>query len=147
MGEGVKQNMEIQLDRIGKMAMFAAMTSREEEDLLKTLFATQYSQFKLAVTFLAGTKNDVLKNVSKAVITCALQNEIIKRSSTSIHAVIHACLEALGGIVDHIPADTSLKLKVAVVSDNEWVAVALYGDSAVHPLTNHERAGLGLMHL
>ncbi len=147
MSEGVVQQMELQIDRIGKMAMFAAMTSREEEDTLKELFPSQYTKFKLAVTFLAGTKTEVMKNVSKAVVTCALQNEIVKRSSSSVHAIIHATLEALGGIVDHIPSDTSLKLKVAVVSDNDWVAVALYGDSAVHPLTNHERAGLGLMHL
>ena len=58
-----------------------------------------------------------------------------------------ASLEAITGITNHILFDAALKLKMAIVSDGKWVAVALYGDSAIHPITNHERAGLGIMHI
>lgn len=139
--------MELVLDRIGKIAMFAAMTSREEESVFKDLVEKKYPQYKLAVTFITGTKSEVVKVISKSAISCALQNDVIKRSATHVHAVIHATLEAIGGIVDHIPSDTSLKLKLTIVSDENWVCVAIFGDSAVHPITNHERAGLGTMHL
>ena len=140
--------MELMLDRIGKLAMFAAMTSREEEGTLKEIvLANNDNKFKLAVTFITGTKSEVVKIITKSAISCALQNDIVKRSNTHLHAIVHATLEAIGGIVDHIPSDTSLKLKMAIVSDPEWVCVAIYGDSAVHPITNHERAGLGIMHL
>jgi hut operon positive regulator len=139
--------MEITLDRIGKLALFAAMTSREEEDVLKEEFLSKYKHTRLAVTFVTGTKSEIMRIIPKSAISCAIQNNVIKKVSTQIHAIIHATLEAIGGIVDHIPSDTSLKLKLSIVTDHEWVAVAIYGDSAVHPVTNHERAGLGIMHL
>jgi hut operon positive regulator len=88
-----------------------------------------------------------MKVVSKAAVSCALQNNVIKKAETQVHAVVHATLEAIGGIVEYIPADTSLKLKLSIVSSPNWLAVAIYGESAVHPVTNHERAGLGIMHL
>lgn len=140
--------MEISLDRIGKLALFAAMTSREEEDRLKQEIETaKQGQFRLAITFVTGTRSEVMKVVSKSAVSCALQNNVIKKAANQVHAVVHATIEAIGGIVEYIPADSSLKLKLSVVSSPDWLAVAIYGDSAVHPMTNHERAGLGIMHL
>lgn len=139
--------MQIELDRIGKMAMLAAMTSREEEDILKQIVAKDYKQYKLAVTFITGSRNEVMKSLTKSAIGCALQNEIVKPDPGAVHAVMHAALEAVTGITNHILLDAALKLKMAIVSDGKWVAVALYGDSAIHPITNHERAGLGIMHI
>jgi len=60
---------------------------------------------------------------------------------------VHAGLDALKGIINDLGADTSLKLKVAIVRDKHWVSVALYGDSAYSSYTNHERASLGVMHI
>ena len=139
--------MEISLDRVGKLALFAAMTSREEEELLKQEVEEKYGRFRLAITFVTGTRSEVMKVVSKAAVSCALQNNVIKKAETQVHAVVHETLEAIGGIVEYIPADTSLKLKLSIVSSSNWLAVAIYGESAVHPVTNHERAGLGIMHL
>ena len=139
--------MQIELDRIGKLAMLAAMTSREEEDILKGIVEKDYKQYKLAVTFITGSKNEVMKTLSKSAIGCALQNGIVKAEAGPVHAVMHASLEAITGITNHILFDAALKLKMAIVSDGKWVAVALYGDSAIHPITNHERAGLGIMHI
>ena len=139
--------MDLVLDRIGKLALFAAMTNREEEEKLKEKVQTEMPGYRLGVTFLSGSKTDVMKSASKAVVNCAVQNDVIRKSASSIHAVTHAMLEAIESIVGYIPSDTSLKLKVAIVSDNSWIAVAIYGDSAIHPITNHERAGLGIMHL
>lgn len=136
-----------EFNRIGKLALFAAMTTREEEEVLKTLVERDYKDFKLAVTFITGSRNDVMKNLSKAAIGCALQNNIVKADSGQVHAVMHASLEAVTGITNHVLLDANLKIKMAIVSDGKWVAVALYGDSAIHPLTNHERAGLGVMNL
>ena len=138
--------MEITTDRIGKLAMLAAMTSREEEDKLKEYVLKNYPQFKMAVTFISGTKNKITETITKSAVGCALQNEIVRSTSGDVHAVMHATLEALTGITNHF-IDSSLKLKMVIVSDGQWVAVALYGDSAIHPLTNHERAGLGVMNL
>ena len=40
-----------------------------------------------------------------------------------------------------------LALKIAIVRNTHWIAVGMFGESAMHPLTNHERCGLGIMHL
>jgi len=138
---------EIEPDRIGKMALLLAMTTREEEEAMKALVKEKYPKFKIGITFLSGNRHEVMKNMAKAAIGCVTQNHVIRMDKGEIHATIHASLEALTCITNHILVDTNLKLKLAAVSDGSWVAIALYGDSAVHPLTNHERAGLGVMNL
>ncbi|WP_339064025.1 HutP family protein [Tepidibacillus marianensis] len=47
----------------------------------------------------------------------------------------------------NVSSSVSLAVKVAVVRDHHWIAVAMYGLSAIHPITNHHRIGLGIMHL
>jgi len=44
-------------------------------------------------------------------------------------------------------SSTSIAVKIAIVRNDNWVAVAIFGQSAIHPLTNHLRAGLGVMHI
>lgn len=138
--------MQIEPDRIGKLAMLAAMTNREEEDQLKAWVSENNPNLKLAVTFISGTRNKIMDTITKSAVGCALQNNVVHANGVEIHAVMHATLEAISGITNHL-IDASLKLKMSIVSDGHWVAVALYGDSAIHPLTNHERAGLGIMNL
>ena len=70
--------MEITTDRIGKLAMLAAMTSREEEEKLKEFVLKNYPQFKMAVTFISGTKNRITETITKSAVGCALQNEIVR---------------------------------------------------------------------
>jgi hut operon positive regulator len=41
----------------------------------------------------------------------------------------------------------SLALKIGIAARDEWLAVAISGRSALHVVTNHWRAGLGVMHL
>ena len=70
-----------------------------------------------------------------------------KTSYDDIHALIHATEEAKKGILVSVSSSASLALKIAVVRDDGWLAVALFGKSALHYMTNHERAGLGVMHI
>lgn len=139
--------MNLVCDRIGKAALFAAMTSQEEENYLKSHMGAECPGFRLAVTFVSGLTSDVRKKIAQAVIACSLQNKIIEKSPGSVHAVMHAALEAFEQIGSHVPVDASLKMKVAITTDDRWVAVAIYGDSAIQAMTNHERAGFGVMHL
>lgn len=139
--------MELACDRLGKTALIAAMTSQAEEAALKERIAAIAPGMKIAITFVSGMTTEVKRRFVQAVITCSVQNEIIRKEKEPVHAVMHAALEAFDHICSHIPAEASLKMKVAVVSDGKWVAVAIYGDSAIQLLTNHERAALGIMHL
>ena len=102
---------------------------------------------RLAVTVVSGLTGEIKGSFTKAIVGCSLQNGLVRKSSGQIHAVIHASLDALEGIIKQVPSEASMKLKVAIVTDEDWVAVAVYGDSAFYPITNHERCSLGVMHL
>ena len=141
------EKMELKLNRIGKIAMAAALTDEHEEEIIKEYVKKYGIDYKLAVTFVTGLTSDIKKTFVKSIIGCALQNHIVKKKGTQMHALIHAALDALDGVIHSVPVDSSLKLKVGICTDYEWIAVAVYGDSAFYPLTNHERAGMGVMHL
>ena len=139
--------MEMGLQRIGKIAMLAAMSDEKEEERIKKEVSENMNEYRLAVTFISGLSTDISKSFVKSIVGCALQNNVIRKSGTQIHAVLHAALDSLKGVIHQVPAEASLKLKVGIVSNQDWVAVAIYGDSAFYPITNHERSALSMMHL
>ncbi|MDI6860611.1 MAG: HutP family protein [Caldisericia bacterium] len=135
----------MKLERIGKIAMLAALSDDEEEKVIKEK-AVKIG-IKLAVTVVAGLASNVKEHFVKSIIGCAIQNNIVEKNSVLIHGVVHASLDALQGILHQVPVDASIRMKVGIASDGHWIAVALYGDSAFYPLTNHERGSLSIMHL
>ena len=139
--------MSLKLQRIGKIAMIAALTDEEEEAILKEKIEKSSNNIKLAITVVAGVLKDVKETFVKSIIGCALQNNIVNKNSVEIHGVLHGALDALIGITHQIPVDASIKMKVALVTDGRWIAIAIYGDSAIYPLTNHERGSLTIMHI
>ena len=138
--------MDINPDRIGKVAIMAAISSRAEEDLFKD-YIYQNTHLRIGVTFVSGIRTEVVKSFIKSLVACALQSKVIRHRSNEIHGVIHAGLECLNGVSSHVAAESSMKLKIAMVSDGRWIAIAAHGESAFHPETNHERMGFGVMHL
>lgn len=135
----------MKLERIGKIAMLLALSDEEEERAIKEKFKN--SNIKVAVTVVAGLASQVRENFVKSVIGCAVQNNIIEKNSVLAHGVVHASLDSLQGVLHQVPVDASIKMKIGIVTDGHWIAVALYGDSAFYPLTNHERGALSIMHL
>lgn len=139
--------IKVEADRLGKLALLLAMSSRDEEDKIKEIVAKEHQKINVGVTFLSGSVSTVMNNITRAAIGCSIQNKIIKGSPQEVHAIVHAALEAITGITNHVTIDASLKIKMSIVTDGLWVIVAVYGDSAIHPITNHERAGMGVMHI
>lgn len=72
---------------------------------------------------------------------------LFKKTTNDIHALIHATEEAKKGILVNVSTSANLAMKIAVARDDTWIAVALFGKSALHYMTNHDRAGLGVMHI
>ncbi|MDC7784979.1 HutP family protein [Rhodoplanes sp. TEM] len=138
--------MDIATNRIGKLAMIAAMSSDDEEIRIKEQVAADH-RVRLTVTYVSGRKGDIERVFVRSLIGAALKADTVQERAGAIHAVIHAGLEAWHGLTNAVVDSSSLKIKVAIVSDGKWVAIAAYGDSAMHQLTNHERIGLGVMHL
>ena len=140
--------MENSIKSAGSAAMLLALTQTlYDEGRMKELVAR--SAFKAVVTEVGGktTYDDFNEKVNRAVIGACLNSGIISKTSNEIHAVIHAAEEAKKGILVSVNTSASLALKLAVARDEHWVAVALFGKSALHYMTNHERAGLGVMHI
>ncbi len=128
-------------------AMLLALTwSLEAENEVKNILDKQ--GMKYVVTEIGGRSfGEFQGKTTKAVLGACLNNGLIKKTAPQAHAVLHAAEEAKKGIMVNASTSTSIAVKVAIVRNDYWVAVAMFGQSAIHPLTNHYRAGLGVMHL
>ncbi len=135
----------MKLERIGKIAMLAALSDEEEERTIKE--KAKKIGIKVAVTVVAGLASNVKESFVKSIIGCTIQNNIIEKNPVLAHGVVHASLDALQGVLHQVPVDASIRMKAGIATDGNWIAVALYGDSAFYPLTNHERGSLSIMHL
>jgi len=133
--------------KAGTAAMLLSLTSTiKGEEKIKSLIRSE--GLKMAVTEVGGKNSGEFQDkVTRAVMGGCLNNGIIEKTTASIHALLHAVEEAKKGVLINASTSASLALKVAVVRDEQWIAVAIYGQSAIHPITNHHRAGLGMMHL
>lgn len=132
---------------LGRAALLLAMTEdrKEEEEVKKWLASVGYT--RAVATEVSGTLHEFKQKVVKNAVAAALNTGVIENAPEKIHSVVHAALEALCGIQVVSMANPSLKVKMSIVSDQKWVAVGMFGVSAAYPSTNHERAGLGVMHL
>lgn len=132
---------------VGAAAMLLALTwsLRIEEEIKAVLKNTE---LKFVVTEIGGKSyGEFQEKSTKAIIGACLNSGLIRKTAVEIHAILHAAEEAKRGLLVNASSSTSLAMKIAIVRSNEWVAVAMFGQSAIHPITNHTRAGLGIMHI
>lgn len=140
--------MENSVNSVGTAALLLALTqTMYDEERAKQLVAKK--DFKAAVTEVGGqtTLNEFNEKVNRAVIGAALNSGIIQKCTNDIHALIHATEEAKKGVMIGANTNQNLALKMAMVRDDTWIAVAMFGKSAVHYMINHDRGGLGIMHI
>ncbi len=148
MNEGARSVLSSCVSSAGTAAMLLALSrSITDEDFIKTLVAKR--GYRYVVTEVGGrsTVAEFQERTTKAVIGACLNSGMVKKTAPNIHALLHALEEAKRGVLVNASSSASLAMKIAIVRDSQWVAVAMFGDSAIHPITNHERAGLGVMHL
>lgn len=129
-------------------AMLLALTRTiADEEYVKKMLSER--GYKYVVTEVGGNSagSEFQVKTTRAVMGACLNCGLITKSCSSAHALLHATEEAKRGIMVNTASSTSLAVKIAIVKDDTWIAVALFGQSALHPMTNHERAGLGVMHL
>jgi HutP. len=132
----------------GTAAMLLALTHTisDEEAVKKMVSELGY---RFVVTEVGGNSGltEFQSKTTRAVIGAALNSGLLSKSPTNYHALLHAAEEAKRGILTNVSSGSSLAVKIAIVRDASWIAVAIFGESALHPVTNHERAGLGIMHI
>lgn len=140
--------LQSSLKSVGSAAMLLAITQNlYDEDVMKKHVAA--AGLKAVVTEMGGktSVDDFSDKINRAIIGAGLNSGIIEKTSNEIHAIIHATEEAKKGALMSVSTSASIAMKIAIVRDKHWIAVALFGKSALHYMTNHERAGLGIMHI
>lgn len=136
------------IDTVSSAAVILSLskTMNDEEEIKRFL---QSQGYVCAVTEVGGKSSlaEFQERSTKSIIGACLNCNIIKKDSSEIHSLLHAAEEAKKGVIINVSSSTHLSLKVAIVRKEYWLAVAMYGDSAVHYTTNHQRIGLGVMHI
>jgi len=130
---------------IGRAALWLAMSEdREQESKIQSDLLQQ--GYHSVATEVSGPLLNVRQNIVKNVVAAAVNTKVIDNTPMQIHSVTHAMVEALSGVVTAPNAPRpSLKIKVGIVSDQDWVCVALYALTSFHPSYNHEKVGIGTM--
>ncbi|WP_444459839.1 HutP family protein [Rhodobacter capsulatus] len=109
----------------------AAISSREEEDLIKEQILA-HPTWKVGITYVTGRRSEIEKGFVKSIVACALNGGVIHNRPGAVRGDSRrAGMPA--GVSATVVAESNLKLKVALVSDGHWVAVAAHGESAFHP--------------
>ncbi|HHV78438.1 MAG TPA: HutP family protein [Firmicutes bacterium] len=124
--------------------MLALTRTREEEEAVKQVLSRLRVRF--AVTEIGGITENLRSKIAPQVIGACLSQGVIRKCPSHTHALLHAILEAERGLMMDASMSGSMSLKIAVTTHGSWIAVAIFGQSAFHVLTNHRRAGLGTMH-
>lgn len=133
---------------IGSAAMFLAMSNTiNDEQKVKDFLKGE--GYQCAVTEVGGNTSHVnfQEKTIKAIIGAALNNNVVSKEPYEIHAILHAAMEAKQGVVVNVANSANISVKIAIVRKDSWVAVGMFGESAIYHLTNHERCGLGTMHI
>ncbi len=133
--------------KVENAAMLLALTwTLNLEDKIKSI--VRKNGFKYVVTEMGGSSHsDFQSKTVRSILGACLDAKVIQKNTKEIHALLHAAEEAKRGILVNSSSSTSIAVKIAIVRDENWISVAIFGQSAFHPITNHQRAGLGVMHI
>ena len=132
----------------GRAAMLLALSwnMKMEEEIKKIL--DNKPNLRYVVTEVGGKASEEFRGkIIKASMNAAINKNIIGKNAYESHALLHALSEAKAGVTINSSMSVSFAMKVAIVRSDHWIAVAMFGQSAFHPMTNHERGGFGIMHI
>lgn len=145
--ESISEQVSFHLNGIGYNAMRLAMTRTiAEETQLKLIYAKKGVRF--VVTEVGGnSKQGFQEKIVRAILGAVLNENLIEKNVHEVHALLHAAEEAKRGMLINTASDVNLAVKIAIIREEHWIAVAIFGESAIHPFTSHERCGLGVMNI
>lgn len=148
-GRSVEVTLKIDIrdeSQIGRTALLlAATTTSESENRMKKELASL--GWRSVATEVGGLAGDLPQKITRALVGASLNAEVVEKTRSEMHALMHAALEALEGFLPIGMLEASVGAKIAIVRNNRWIAVAVMGDTAYHAVAHHERCGLGVMHI
>ncbi len=135
-----------QESQIGRVAvLLAATTSKAEEEYLKEQIKKM--GWKAVATEVGGLAGNISGKLTRALVGAALNGNVVKKTGTEMHALMHASMEAINSFLPMCLLEASVGAKLAIVRSKRWIGVAIIGDSAYHATAHHDRCGLGVMHI
>lgn len=126
-----------------RSAILLAMTEDMEAEQLLREYWQDHGQ-KCAVTMLGGTSAMMKEKLPGAVIGASINNGLIVKSPEDTHPVLHALLEAVRAAKLNAELNQNYQLKIAIVRQGRWIAVALYGKMGFHEMSDHKTIGCGV---
>ena len=133
-------------DDVARAAVLLALTKDAEAESL-CRWHIEEQGWRAVATEVGGLLSDLPQKFVRALIGASLNAGIIEKSNREMHALIHAAVEAGNGFVQKSLIETSVGAKIAIVRNDNWIAVSIFGDSAAHVVAHHDRCGLGVMHI
>lgn len=140
--KSLKGHHEALLERA---ALIMAMTSTREEEEEFRRELREEKNIKTVVTEVGGILSQLESSgkLTKAIVNAAIQGGLIKQQNSQVFSVVQAAEDAMKSIICMVPANTSLALKISILTDQKWISVGVFGKSAVHPLAERCCVGLG----
>jgi hut operon positive regulator len=131
---------------VARAALLVALTNNAE---METVFKQEIERWgwRVVATEVGGLLNDLPAKLVRAIVGASLNAGIIEKTSREMHSLVHAAIEAGDSFVHRGILEISMGAKIAIVRNEQWVAVAIFGDCAVHVTAHHDRCGLGVMHI
>jgi hut operon positive regulator len=148
----VKESLHLLLDfelgasDVARAALLVALTKNTEtEAAFKRNIEAR--GWRVVATEVGGLLNELPTKLVRAIVEASLNAGVIEKNSREMHSLVHAAIEAGDSFVHRGILEVSMGAKIAIVRNEQWLAVAIFGDCAVHATAHHDRCGLGVMHI
>lgn len=134
------------VDDVARAAVLLAITMNPEMESACKRHIERMG-WRVVATEVGGLLSDLPQKIVRALVGASLNEGIIEKNNREMHALIHAALEAGNSFVNRGVIEVSIGAKIAIVRNDNWLAVAIFGDCAAHVVSHHDRCGLGVMHI
>jgi hut operon positive regulator len=103
--------------------------------------------WRVVATEVGGLLSELPPKIVRALVGAALNAGVIEKTGREMHALVHAAIEAGDSFINRGIVELSVGAKIAIVRNESWLAIAIFGDCAAHVTAHHDRCGLGVMHI
>ncbi|MDR2137812.1 MAG: HutP family protein [Synergistaceae bacterium] len=145
-GHKYLSNFTFGVDDVARAALLLAIT-RDADTEAECRRHIEAQGWRVVATEVGGLLSDLPQKIVRALVGASLNAGIIEKNSREMHALIHAAIEAGDSFIRRGIVELSIGAKIAIVRNDHWLAVAIFGDCAAHVVAHHDCCGLGVMHL
>mgnify|MGYP002571464930 FL=1 len=123
----------------GQIALLASLCTQEDEDNFRQKLLAE-----VGFVFMTGTSDEIKNKLQRCIIGCAFKHQIITRQESAIFTLCQVSHQALTHALANSINGDRMRIKIALVSNPKWLAVAIYGESVVYQRLSHELTGFSL---